>query len=195
MTLSKTWADWYREDHHPYVLPRPGKGPDELVDVLMCIYRSFHKDGLNPAYVGGLVNAAIRAWKPPSTQRQISQSALQHLRGDDGRRISLRVEHDPPVAFYRDQILHNRSLTAADIRQFVEGMKITLVTQKEDAVLTKSIPSRSPWKLIGPKKNQERRSWKSVRPPDAYGMCDPKIEPAEYPKKEDCPKLYHKKGR
>ncbi len=202
MTLRKTWAAWYSGDHEPYALPQQGQGSKELVQVLMCIHRSFHYDGLKRAYVGGLVSEAIRAWKPPSTQRRISKSALQSLKATQrkktGQRKSLKEEHDPPVAFYRDQILHNAALTDDHMRQFVEGMRITLVTEDEDAVLTKSIEERRPWKLIRPKGIEERCSWKSIRPPGAYGKCDPKIEPVKYPKKEACPehlraKLYPKR--
>jgi hypothetical protein len=185
MTLRVTWAAWYSRDHKPYALPRHGQGSEELVQVLMCIHRSFHKDGLNRGYVGGLVSEAIRAWKPPSTQRRISKSALQHLEGG-GERNALKKEHDPPVAFYRDQILHNEFLTADHMRQFVEGMKLTLVTKDEDAVLTKSIEERRPWKLIRPKSIKECRSWKSIRPPDAYDLCVPPIAPVAYPKEEGC---------
>jgi hypothetical protein len=139
MTLRETWAAWYREDHKPYTLPQPGPGSEELVQVLLCIHRSFHNDMLNRAYVGGLVSEAIRAWKPPSTQRRISKSALQNPKAGQrkslkiaGVRKSLKKEHDPPVAFYRDQILHNKLLTVDHMREFVKGMRITLVTEDED---------------------------------------------------------------
>jgi hypothetical protein len=183
MTLRETWDAWYSGDHHPYALPGHGQGPEELVQVLMCIHRSFHKDGLNRAYVGGLVSEAIHAWKPSSTQRCISESAIQFLEGD-GQRRSLRMEHDPPVAFYRDQILRNEYLTADRMRQFVVGMKITEVTQKEDKVLTK--------------RTETHPSWKSIRPPDAYKMCVPPIAPVPHPKEEECverlrAKLYPKR--
>jgi hypothetical protein len=171
MTLRETWAGWYSGVHHPYALPGYGGGAEELVQVLMCIHRSVHKDGLNQAYVGGLVSEAIHAWKPPSTQRWISQSALQYLEGD-GQRRSLREEHDPPVAFYRDQILHNESLTADHMRQFVMGMKITEVMPHEDAALTR--------------RTETHGSWKSIRPPDAYEMCVPRIARVPYPKQEAC---------
>ena len=183
MTLRETWAAWYSGEHKPYALPQREKGHEELVQVLMCIHRSFHKDKLKCTYVGGLVSEAIHAWKPPLTQCWISASALRLKAGE---RKSLVKEHDPPVAFYRDQILHKRFLKVDEMRKFVKGMRVTLITNTEDKRLTKSIKKRTPWKLTGVKGTKERHCWKSIRPPDAYVEC--KIETVKYPNIEACPK-------
>ncbi len=137
----------------------------------MCIHRSHHKDKIDQGYVGGLVSIAIHEWKPPAKQRWISKKALKSLRGN-GLRKSLKEEHDPPVAFYRDQILDYKDLTAARMLKFVRGMKVTLVLAGEDLALTRA--------------TEEHGSWKSIRPPGAYDDCDPPIVRVRYPKEEDC---------
>jgi hypothetical protein len=163
MTLQEAWMVWY-ENKPIKSLPGPGEKPEELTAVLMKIHSAFHAGSIVEGYVGGLVSTAIHEWKAPFAQRWISWCALQFLESG-GKLKDLKEEHDPPVAFYRDQLREKPELTADRLLQYLLEMRITYVTRGEDDKLT-------------------RAGFRSRRPVNAYQICE--IYRITYPPEPEC---------
>lgn len=143
------WTNWATAARAAVGLP--GGNVEDLAATLMVLHAGLQSGTLPTAYSGPLVNAAIRSWRPPARQRKISRAALEFLQnGGEARRLV--IEHNPPIAFYRDLVRHEQTLSTEMLSGYLKRLVVTRILRQEDANLT-------------------RCGFKSKRPPEAYRKC------------------------